>query len=107
MFVSANSQSTVSCDDEIVMLQFLLTYCFVVCRYGAILLRPVASILGIEYELRNDEVLSEKIGSAVVVANHQSYFDVLGERLLFFDKDEIKLPHILFNQNCITLGLYN
>lgn len=48
------------------------------CLYGAILLRPVAPILGIEYELRNDEVLSEKIGSAVVVANHQSYFDVLG-----------------------------
>jgi len=48
-------------------------------RYGAMLSRYVAKVLGIEYELRRGELLSHENGAGVVIANHQSFFDVLGK----------------------------
>ncbi|XP_065202398.1 1-acyl-sn-glycerol-3-phosphate acyltransferase beta-like isoform X1 [Planococcus citri] len=48
------------------------------CLYGAYICRPVRKIIGVEFELRNGKVLSKEHGTAVVVANHQSFFDVLG-----------------------------
>lgn len=47
------------------------------CLYGAYLLRPISDILGMEFELRNGKVLSKENGSAVIVSNHQSFFDVI------------------------------
>lgn len=58
---------------------FFIMCLFFIFRYGAYICRPITNILGIEYELRNGKVLSKEHGTAVVVANHQSFFDVLGE----------------------------
>lgn len=41
-----------------------------------------AKIIGIKFEIRNGEVLSYKMGTAVIAANHQSFFDVLGMYLI-------------------------
>lgn len=58
-------------------------------RYGAYILRPVAKIIGIKFELRNGHRLSKETGTAVIVANHQSFYDVLGMRNLFFVSYEL------------------
>ncbi len=41
-------------------------------------MRPIAKVLNIEFELRNPQYLSAESGTAVIAANHQSIFDVLG-----------------------------
>lgn len=42
----------------------------------------MSKIIGVEYELRNGRVLAKETGTAVVVANHQSFFDVLGKFII-------------------------
>ncbi|KAK7580703.1 hypothetical protein V9T40_001332 [Parthenolecanium corni] len=47
-------------------------------RYTANVLKCIAKIVGIEFELRNGEFLSPKTGTAVIASNHLSIWDVLG-----------------------------
>ncbi|KAL0850307.1 hypothetical protein ABMA28_012143 [Loxostege sticticalis] len=46
-------------------------------RFGAWLIKPITKLYEIEWVLRNEKVLAEDRG-AVIVANHQSSFDILG-----------------------------
>ncbi|KAL0895853.1 hypothetical protein ABMA27_011877 [Loxostege sticticalis] len=46
-------------------------------RFGAWLIKPITKLYEIEWVLRNEKVLAEERG-AVIVANHQSSFDILG-----------------------------
>lgn len=47
-------------------------------RYTAYILRYIAKIVGIEFELRNGEVLSSETGTAVIASNHLAIWDVAG-----------------------------
>jgi 1-acyl-sn-glycerol-3-phosphate acyltransferase len=50
-------------------------------RYTSYILKHVTKVLGITWELRGREQLAAERG-CVIVANHQSMLDILGERLL-------------------------
>ena len=54
-------------------------------RYTSYLLKHVTKVLGITWELRGREHLAEDRG-CVIVANHQSILDILGERLQVYGR---------------------
>lgn len=41
------------------------------------LLRHISKLVGIQWQLRGGEIIAQERG-AVIVANHQSMFDILG-----------------------------
>lgn len=64
------------------MLAFHVNYVFILftntfCSWAGYVTRPISTILGIKWELRGAEILSQD-KSFVIVANHQSSIDVLG-----------------------------
>jgi lysophosphatidate acyltransferase len=52
-------------------------------RYTSYILKHVTKVLGITWELRGGEYLAEDRG-CVIVANHQSMLDILGENTFNF-----------------------
>lgn len=54
-------------------------------RTAGYVLRHISKIVGIKWELRRGEILQEERG-AVIVANHQSMFDILGTSKEFINK---------------------
>jgi lysophosphatidate acyltransferase len=52
-------------------------------RYTSYFLKYITKVLGITWELRGGEHLAEDRG-CVIVANHQSMLDILGEKAFSF-----------------------